>query len=255
MSVFGVIPVRVYPHSDWIRKYLSVFCPNVEIYGPEQLRLRILFMQWKCLKSKLLLLLLLNYFQENCSLHSFYKVFFLWGCFYYLYTMLHWELLACLGWCSHLLLKGMLGKLQKRVCTTVSPSLAPSLEPLGHRQNVASLSLFYRYYFGKCSFELAEPASPPYSCGRFNLYCNRLHDFSVNILRSYKDVYCISFFPCLWNGFLWSMIQMALNRELISFSLAFRYAFHFLSSSFSCSSTKVIFLEFLNSFMMEVPII
>ena len=32
----------------------------------------------------------------------------------------------------------------------VGPSLAASLEPLAHRQNVASLSLFYRYYFGRC---------------------------------------------------------------------------------------------------------
>ena len=29
----------------------------------------------------------------------------------------------------------------------VSPSLAAPLEPLAHRQHVASLSLFYRYYF------------------------------------------------------------------------------------------------------------
>ena len=36
---------------------------------------------------------------------------------------------------------------------TVGPSLAASLEPLSHRQNVASLSLFYRYHFGRCSSE------------------------------------------------------------------------------------------------------
>ena len=30
------------------------------------------------------------------------------------------------------------------VCRTVAPSLAASLEPLAHRRNVASLSLFYR---------------------------------------------------------------------------------------------------------------
>ena len=31
-----------------------------------------------------------------------------------------------------------------------------SFEPLAHRQNVASLSLSYRYYFGRCSSELAQ---------------------------------------------------------------------------------------------------
>ena len=37
----------------------------------------------------------------------------------------------------------------------VSPSLASFVEHLAHCWNVASLSLFYRYYFDKCSFKLA----------------------------------------------------------------------------------------------------
>ena len=49
----------------------------------------------------------------------------------------------------------LLDKLQKWICRTVGPSLGTSLEPLAHHGNVASLSLFYRYYFGKCSSELA----------------------------------------------------------------------------------------------------
>ena len=32
----------------------------------------------------------------------------------------------------------------------VVPSLVASLEPSAHHRNVASLSIFYRYYFGKC---------------------------------------------------------------------------------------------------------
>ena len=39
----------------------------------------------------------------------------------------------------------LLDKLQKRICRTNSPSCAACLEPLAHRRNVASLSLFYRY--------------------------------------------------------------------------------------------------------------
>ena len=50
----------------------------------------------------------------------------------------------------------LLDKLQKRICRTVGPSLVASLEPLAHRRNVTSLSLFYRYYFGRCSSEQAE---------------------------------------------------------------------------------------------------
>ena len=46
----------------------------------------------------------------------------------------------------------LLDKLQKRLYWTFGPSLAASLEPLAHRRNVASLSLFYGYYYGRCSY-------------------------------------------------------------------------------------------------------
>ena len=67
--------------------------------------------------------------------------------------------------------------LDQIVC--VSPSLDAPLEHLAHRRNVASLSLFYRYYFGRCSFELDElvPLSPHH--GRSTRYSNMLHYFSV----------------------------------------------------------------------------
>ena len=50
----------------------------------------------------------------------------------------------------------LLGKLQKQIFRTVSPSLSASLEPFAHHQNVASLRFFCRYYFGRCSSELAQ---------------------------------------------------------------------------------------------------
>ena len=84
----------------------------------------------------------------------------------------------------------LLDKLQKRICRIVGPSLAASLEPLAHRQ-----SLFYRYYFGRCSSELAQLVSLPFPRGRSIHYSDRLHDFSVNIPRCYKDVYVNSSFP------------------------------------------------------------
>ena len=63
----------------------------------------------------------------------------------------------CMGYCCHVwdgvssCYLELLDKLQKRICRTVGPSLATSLEPLAHCRNVGSLSLFYRYYFGRCS--------------------------------------------------------------------------------------------------------
>ena len=69
----------------------------------------------------------------------------------------------------------LLDKLQKRLCRTVGPSLAASLEPLAHRRNVASLSLFYRYYFDRRSSELAQLVLLPLSRGRSTRYSDRLH--------------------------------------------------------------------------------
>ena len=73
--------------------------------------------------------------------------------------------------------------------------LLPLLNPLAHHQNVASLSLFYSYYFGKSSSELAQLVPLPYSQVRSTCYFKRLHDSSVTIPRCYKDAYVNSFFP------------------------------------------------------------
>ena len=59
----------------------------------------------------------------------------------------------------------LLDQLQNPICRTVGPSLAASLEPWAHCQNIASLNLFYRYYFGRCSSELAQLVPFPYSQG------------------------------------------------------------------------------------------
>ena len=67
----------------------------------------------------------------------------------------------------------------------VGLSLAASLEPLVHRQNVASLSLFYRYYFERFSSELAQLVPLSYSQWRSTRYFDRLHDFPVTIPRYY----------------------------------------------------------------------
>ena len=107
----------------------------------------------------------------------------------------------CLEYCCHVWAGApsyyleLLDKLQKRLCRTVGPSFAASLEPLAHRRNVASLSFFYRYYFGRCSSGLAELVSLPYSRRRSTRYSDRLHDFPVTIPRCYEDIYVNSFFP------------------------------------------------------------
>ena len=79
---------------------------------------------------------------------------------------------SSMEYCCHFLVGApicyleLLDKLQKLICRTVGHSLAASLEHLAHRRNVASLNLFYRYYFGRCSSELAQLVSLPFSRGR-----------------------------------------------------------------------------------------
>ena len=50
----------------------------------------------------------------------------------------------------------LLDRLQKQISRTIVSSFAACLEPLAHRRNRASRSFFYRYYFGRCSWKLAQ---------------------------------------------------------------------------------------------------
>ena len=75
----------------------------------------------------------------------------------------------CMEYCCHVWAGApschleLLDKLRKRICRTVVPSLVTSLQPLAHRRNGASIILFYRRYFGRCSSQLAQLAPLPFS--------------------------------------------------------------------------------------------
>ena len=137
--------------------------------------------------------------------------FVLWSFFLLrlVFVSMNHTICPCMEYCCHIWAGApscyleLPDKLQKRISRTVSPSLATSLECLAHHQNVTSLSLFYRYYFVRCSSELAQLFPLPFSQGRSSSYADRLHNFSVTIPRCYKDVYFNSFFPHtarLWNS-------------------------------------------------------
>ena len=122
----------------------------------------------------------------------------------------------------------MLDKLQKQVCRTVGPSFAASLEPLAHRHNIVSLSLFYRYYFGRCSFELTELDPLHCSRGRSTRYSNKF-SFSVTIPTCYKDIN--KFFPAtprLWNSFPEECFALTFDRN----DLKSRVTWYFLCLDF-----------------------
>ena len=98
----------------------------------------------------------------------------------------------------------MLDKLQKLVRMVVGPTLAASPVSLTHQLNVVSLSLFYRYYIRKSSFELAELEPYRFFHGSSTQHSDRLHDFT-----SMSPVYFLGWFHYgiifLWTNLLWYM--------------------------------------------------
>ena len=104
----------------------------------------------------------------------------------------------------------LLDKLQKQIRMIIGPALAAFLEPLAHCWNVASLSLFCKYYFGRCSSELTQLVPHPFSCGRFALYSDRLHDWCC------KYSYVNSSSPCtarLWNSLPIECFSLTYNQN------------------------------------------
>ena len=81
---------------------------------------------------------------------------------------------CCHTWAgAHSCYLELLHTIQEWICRAVSLPLATSLDSLAHHRNVASLSLFYRYCFGRCSCELAQLAPLTFSRGRSTRYSNR----------------------------------------------------------------------------------
>ena len=119
---------------------------------------------------------------------------------------------CCHGWaCVPSCYLELLDKLQKQICRTIGPSLAASLEPLVYRGNVASLSLFYRYYFGRCCSELAQPVPLPFSRGRSTRYFDRLHDFLSPFLDVTRmSMSTVSRTAKLWNSLLLECFSLKL---------------------------------------------
>ena len=163
----------------------------------------------------------------------------------------------CMEYCCHVWAGAsschfeLLDKLLKRICRNVGPSLAASLEPLAHRWNVASLSLFHKYHFGRCSPNLDQLVPLPFYRGRSTRYSDRLRGFSVIIPKSYKDFYVGSFFPHTaraWNfvpiecfplSYDISGFKTRINRYLLTVGFSKQIFFtlqSFCASSSSCNS-------------------
>ena len=145
----------------------------------------------------------LNCLQENWSFNPFYEVSCSWGCSVSLKSIIH----PCMEYCCHVwagtpsCYLELLDKLQKLISRTVAPSLAVSHEPLAHHRNVVSLSLFYRYYFGRCSLELAQLTPLPFSRGGLLItliYCMIFLSPFLNVTR--MSMSTVSFLAQLNSG-------------------------------------------------------
>jgi ribonucleases P/MRP protein subunit RPP40 len=124
----------------------------------------------------------------------------------YLYKSL---IRPCMEYCCHIWggssndALSLLDKVQRRIVNIVGPALAANLQPLSHRRNVASLSLFYKYYNGRCSKELASLVPSTKIHSRVTRHSIKSHPFTVTVPKCSKNSYLSSFFPrtsVLWNS-------------------------------------------------------
>jgi len=95
-----------------------------------------------------------------------------------------------------------------------SPTITSNLPSLSLRRNVASLSLFYRYYFGRCSRELLECLPPTKVWPRHSRLAASSHQFCVEVGNSRIVRSGASFFPStakLWNSIPASVFPSSYN--------------------------------------------
>ena len=94
------------------------------------------------------------------------------------------------------------------------PSLTSTLDPLSLRRKVASLSLFYCYYFGHCSDELATCIPPPMARPRSTRQALFAHNYCVELSDARINRFIDGFFPStsrLWNFLPSSVFPASFN--------------------------------------------
>ena len=96
-------------------------------------------------------------------------------------TALYGILLSCLGGCSLLMLD------KNRSVGLSIRNLLPVLNLSSSSKCSQLKSFLLTYYFGRCTSELDEQFLLSPSHNRSTPHSNRLHDFSVTILRCYKN--------------------------------------------------------------------
>merc|ERR1712002_316580 len=103
-------------------------------------------------------------------------------------------------------------------------SLTSSLDSLSLRRKVASLSLFYRYYFRHCSLELANCIPPPLEGPRNTRQASNAHRYSVSITNSRINGFNDCFFQS--TSKLWNSLPKSVFPDLYNLSLFKRQVYH-----------------------------
>ena len=106
----------------------------------------------------------------------------------------------CLEYCSHIWgfssYTSLLGWVESKAIRLIGdPSMTSTLDPLSFHRKVASLFLFYCYYFGQCSHELAACIPPPMAQPRSTRQATFAHNCCVEISNARINRFSDGFFP------------------------------------------------------------
>ena len=134
----------------------------------------------------------------------------------------------CLEYCSHIWGSSTFASRveSKAIPSIGDPSLALTLDPLFLRHKVTSLSLFYNYYFGHYSDELAACIPPPMAQPHSTWQASFAHSYFVELSNARINLSSDGFFPSisrLWNSLPSSAFPASFN--LPSFK---RHVYHHL---------------------------
>ena len=125
----------------------------------------------------------------------------------------------CLEYCSHIWgsspYTSLLDRIESKAIRLIgNPSLTSTLDPLSLQRKVASLSLFYRHYFGHCSDELATCIPPPMARPRSTRQATLAHNYCVELSNARINRFSDGFFPStshLWNSLPSSVFPASFN--------------------------------------------
>merc|ERR1711872_911104 len=96
-------------------------------------------------------------------------------------------------------------------------SSTSQLDSLSLRRRVASLTIFYKYYFGNCSEEIKSIMPPPLPRPRNTRQTSVSHNFCVRLDNARIDAFNQSFIPLIsraWNDLLSSVFPASFNINL-----------------------------------------